>query len=173
MNRGMVLLLNKAQAGRLAERRGRRDAGHRTRATPGNGTRKVLPAPPGEPYVSAGCDYFIAGDFDLDYVRSVSAGYGNLTQRRTEREGRAGHHRRRERMALSDYMFIRIAAPAAADPDAGALGLPTQSLAYAGTRPRAHGAGPGRARGDRGVVRRSGVAGPDRRQRRRRTAAGA
>ena len=45
----------------------------------GNGTMKVLPAPPGEPYVAAGCSYFIMGNFDLDYVRSVSAGYGLLT----------------------------------------------------------------------------------------------
>jgi beta-glucosidase len=131
MNRGMVLLVNEAKpAGWL------NGAGDGTqvadKGNAGNGTLKVLPAPPGEPYVAAGCDYFVAGDFDLDYVRSVSAGYGNLTNDAPNVKG-VTVTTAAQRMALSDYVFIRIAAPAAADPDSGPLGLPTPSLSYAGT----------------------------------------
>lgn len=96
----------------------------------GNGTLKVLPAPPGEPYVSAGCTYFILGNFDLDYVRSVSAGYGLLTNDVLSIND-IPVDTPEARMAMSDYIFIRIDAPTTADPDSGALGLPTQDLEYA------------------------------------------
>jgi len=96
----------------------------------GNGTLKVLPAPPGEPYVSAGCSYYVMGDFDLDYVRSVSAGYGELTNDATVIKG-VPVTTAAERIALSDYVFIRIAAPFTADPESGPLKLPLQSLEYA------------------------------------------
>ena len=37
-----------------------------------------------------------------------------------------------ERMALSDYVFVRIAAPFTVDPDSGSFSYPLQSLEYAG-----------------------------------------
>lgn len=133
MNRGLVLLLNANKpAGWLDGAGDGSQTGDKGNA--GNGTRKVLPAPPGEPYVAAGCDYFVAGDFDLDYVRSVSAGYGNLTNDAPNVKGVAVTTAA-ERMALSDYVFVRIAAPYTWDPDSGALGHALSSLTYAGNDP--------------------------------------
>jgi beta-glucosidase-like glycosyl hydrolase len=134
MNRGMVLLVNKDKpAGWLNHDGNGTQVGDKGNA--GNGSLKVLPAPPGEPYVSAGCDYFVAGDFDLDYVRSVSAGYGNLTNDSPNVKGvdidtNAADGGAAQRMALSDYVFIRVAAPFASDPDSGVLDLPLQTLVY-------------------------------------------
>lgn len=128
MNRGMVLLLNAAKpAGWLNGVGDGTQTGDKGNA--GNGTLKVLPAPPGEPYVSAGCDYFVAGDFDLDYVRSVSAGYGNLTNDAPNVKG-VPVTTAAERMALSDYVFIRVAAPFTSDPDSGSFDYSLQSLMY-------------------------------------------
>jgi beta-glucosidase-like glycosyl hydrolase len=133
MNRGTVLLVNDDKpAGWLDGAGDGTQTGDKGNA--GNGSLKVLPAPPGEPYVSAGCDYFVLGDFDLDYVRSVSAGYGNLTNDAPNVKG-VPVSTAAERMALSDYVFVRIAAPYTADPDGGALGLPLASLEYAGNDP--------------------------------------
>lgn len=123
MNRGMVLIVNVLKpAGWLNGTGNGTQTGDKGNA--GNGTLRVLPAPPGEPYVSAGCSYYIMGDFDLDYVRSVSTGYGALTNdipNLTEAE----------KMRQSDYVFIRIPAPFSLDPDSGSLGYPLQSLEYA------------------------------------------
>ncbi len=128
MNRGMVLLLNEAKpAGWLNGAGDGTQTGDKGNA--GNGSLKVLPAPPGEPYVSAGCDYFVAGDFDLDYVRSVSAGYGNLTNDAPNVKG-VPVTTAAQRMALSDYVFIRVAAPFTTDPDSGAYDYSLQSLEY-------------------------------------------
>lgn len=133
MNRGMVLLHNAAKPSGWLNGAG---DGTQTadKGNAGNGSLKVLPAPPGEPYVSAGCDYFVAGDFDLDYVRSVSAGYGNLTNDSPNVKG-VPVSTAAQRMALSDYVFVRIAAPFTADPDSGALGYALPSLEYAGNDP--------------------------------------
>jgi beta-glucosidase len=95
----------------------------------GNGTRKVLPAPPGEPYVAAGCRFFMAGNFDLDYVRSVSAGYGELTNDASTIANVAVDSPA-ERMAMSDYVFVRIDGPFTADPDSGAFASATPALEY-------------------------------------------
>lgn len=130
MNRGAVLLVNVAKpTGFLNGNGDGTQVGDKGNA--GNGSLKVLPAPPGEPYVAAGCSYFIMGDFDLDYVRSVSAGYGELTNDATSIKG-VPVTTAAERIALSDYVFIRIAPPFTKDPDSGALDLPTPSLEYAG-----------------------------------------
>lgn len=130
MNRGMVLLVNKAKpAGWL---NGLGDGTQTSdKGNAGNGTLKVLPAPPGEPYVAAGCRFFIMGDFDLDYVRSVSAGYGELTNDATSIGG-VPVSTDAEKIALSDYVIVRIAAPFTTDPDSGALTVPTPLLSYAG-----------------------------------------
>ncbi|HYG66362.1 MAG TPA: glycoside hydrolase family 3 N-terminal domain-containing protein [Anaeromyxobacteraceae bacterium] len=139
MNRGMVLLLNKAKPSGWLNGTG--DGTQRSdKGNAGNGTLKVLPAPPGEPYVAAGCDYFVAGDFDLDYVNSVSAGYGNMTNAAPNVKGvtidtTVADGGAAQRMALSDYVFVRIAAPYTADPDSGAFQLPLPSLDYAGNDP--------------------------------------
>lgn len=129
MNRGMVLLLNTTKpAGFL---NGNGDGTQMSdKGNAGNGTGKVLPAPPGEPYVAAGCRYFILGDFDLDYIRSVSAGYGELTNDATRING-TDVTTDAQKMALSDYVFIRIAAPFTADADSGTLRIPTPLLSYA------------------------------------------
>lgn len=130
MDRGMVLLVNKAKpAGWL---NGKGDGSQSSdKGNAGNGSGKVLPAPPGEAYVAAGCDYFVAGDFDLDYVRSVSAGYGTLTNDATSVKG-VPVTTAAQRMALSDYIFVRIAAPYTRDPDSGSLKESLASLEYAG-----------------------------------------
>jgi hypothetical protein len=114
MNRGMVLLANKDKpSGWLNGAGDGSQTGDKGNA--GNGTRKVLPAPPGEPYVAAGCDYFISGDFDLDYVRSVSAGYGTMNNDAPVVKGFTISSdpvlARKQRLALSDYIFVRIGAP--------------------------------------------------------------
>ena len=130
MNRGMVLLVNATKpAGFLNGNGDGTQSGDKGNA--GNGTMKVLPAPPGEPYVAAGCSYFIMGDFDLDYVRSVSAGYGELTNDATSIKG-VPVTTAAQRIALSDYVFIRLAAPFTRDPEGGPLNLPLPSLVYAG-----------------------------------------
>ena len=133
MNRSMVLLVNKTKpAGWL---NGKGDGTQTSdKGNAGNGSGKILPAPPGEPYVAAGCDYFVAGDFDLDYVRSVSAGYGTLTNDATSVKG-VPVTTAAQRMALADYIFIRIAAPSVRDPDSGTLAEPMSALEYASTTP--------------------------------------
>ncbi|PKN59200.1 MAG: hypothetical protein CVU56_01605 [Deltaproteobacteria bacterium HGW-Deltaproteobacteria-14] len=129
MNRSMVLLLNKNKpSGWLDGDGDGTQLGDKGNA--GNGTLKVLPAPPGEPYVHAGCSYFIMGSFDLDYIRSVSTGYGELTNDATEIAGVAVTTAA-ERIANSNYVFIRIDAPYSADPDSGALHYSKASLEYA------------------------------------------
>lgn len=129
MNRGMVLLVNVTKPeGFLNGNGDGTQVGDKGNA--GNGTKKVLPAPPGEPYVAAGCSYYIMGDFDLDYVRSVSAGYGELTNDATSIKN-VPVTTAAQRIALSDYVFIRIAAPFTKDPDSGPLNLPLPSLEYA------------------------------------------
>lgn len=129
MNRGMVLLVNQNKpAGWL---NGNGDGSQLSdKGNAGNGTRKVLPAPPGEPYVAAGCRFFVMGDFDLDYVRSVSAGYGELTNDATSIGG-VPVTTDAQKIALSDYVLVRIAAPFTADAAAGALNLPTPLLTWA------------------------------------------
>jgi len=133
MNRGMVLLVNKPKpAGWL---NGKADGTQTSdKGNAGNGSGKVLPAPPGEPYVAAGCDYYVAGDFDLDYIRSVSAGYGTLTNDATSVKD-VPVTTAAQRMALADYIFIRIAAPSVRDPDSGALAEPMSALTYASSTP--------------------------------------
>ena len=129
MNRGTVLVVNVDKPLNWLN-----GAGDGTqvgdKGNAGNGTLKVLPAPPGEPYVSAGCSYFILGDFDLDYVRSVSAGYGELTNDATVIKG-IPVTTAAQRIALSDYVFVRIASPFTVDPDSGALHTPLQPLSWA------------------------------------------
>ncbi|MCA9668490.1 MAG: glycoside hydrolase family 3 protein [Myxococcales bacterium] len=90
----------------------------------GNGTMKVLPAPPGEPYVAAGCSYFMMGNVDWDFVFESSAGFGELTN---FLPGKTDE----ERIALSHYVFILLDAPFTADPDSGPLELAKSSLEYA------------------------------------------
>ncbi|MCB9735147.1 MAG: glycoside hydrolase family 3 protein [Deltaproteobacteria bacterium] len=131
MNRSMVLLVNADKpAGWLNSGGDGTQTGDKGNA--GNGSLKILPAPPGEPYVRAGCSYFILGDFDLDYVRSVSAGYGELTNDATEIDG-VPVTTPEQRIARSDYVFIRVPAACTADPDAGALTTCGPSLTYAGS----------------------------------------
>jgi beta-glucosidase-like glycosyl hydrolase len=130
LDQGMVLVVNKAKpAGWLNGAGDGTQSGDKGNA--GNGSGKVLPAPPGQPYVSAGCTYFVAGDFNLDYVRSVSTGYGTLTND-VSSIGAVQVTTDAEKMANSDYVFVRVAAPYVLDADATAVGLalPTASLSY-------------------------------------------
>jgi beta-glucosidase len=129
MDAGTVLLVNANKpAGWLDGEGDGTQVGDKGNA--GNGTLKVLPAPPGAPYISAGCDYYVGGNFDLAYVETVKTGYGNLTNEAIALKG-CPVATAAERMALSDYVFIRIDAPFTADPDGGPLGLPLASLEYA------------------------------------------
>ena len=96
----------------------------------GNGSQRVLPAPPGEPYVSAGCKFFVgAGNLSLDYVSTVAAGYGELTNYEDKIAG-ANTPTDSDKMAASDYIFIRISAPFTADTDSGPLNYSLASLQY-------------------------------------------
>ncbi|MFT3913345.1 MAG: glycoside hydrolase family 3 N-terminal domain-containing protein [Anaeromyxobacteraceae bacterium] len=99
----------------------------------GNGTLRVLPAPVGMEYMGTGRPtwFYVAGDFDLDWVDSVSAGYGVLVNRVPTLASLT----EAEKMAASDYVLVRIRAPWALDPDSGPFALPTPSLTYAGTDP--------------------------------------
>lgn len=128
MNKSLVLVKNAMKPGNWLNGTG---DGTQTgdKGNAGNGTLKVLPAPPGEPYVAAGCNYFVAGNFDLDYIRSVSAGYGLLTNDVLSIND-IPVETAADRMALSDYIFIRVDAPFTPDPDSGALGYPTAALNY-------------------------------------------
>jgi hypothetical protein len=129
MNQGSVLVLNAAKpAGWLNGKGDGTQTGDKGNA--GNGTLKVLPAPPGEPYVSAGCSFYVLGNFDLDYVSSVSNGYGELTNNAPSIKG-VPVSTAAERIALSDYVLVRVDAPFTVDPDSGLLGLPLPSLEYA------------------------------------------
>ncbi|MBS2023235.1 MAG: hypothetical protein JST92_12540, partial [Deltaproteobacteria bacterium] len=129
MDRSMVLVTNALKpAGWL---NGQGDGTQSAdKGNAGNGSGLVLPAPPGEPYVSAGCRYYIGqGNIDHDYVASVSAGYGEMTNDETVING-VPVNTEADKMAASDYIFIRINAPCTVDTDSGALGHCTQSLAY-------------------------------------------
>lgn len=128
-NSAMVLVVNKQKpTGWLNGTGDGNQTGDKGNA--GNGTQKILPAPPGAPYIAAGCDYYIAGDFDPDYVNSVSTGYGNMTNDAPIVKG-VPTTTPAARMALSDYIFIRIAAPYLADADTGTFAYGIPSLSYA------------------------------------------
>jgi len=128
-NRSMVLIVNEDKpSGWLNGEGDGSQSGDKANA--GNGSGKVLPAPPGEAYVAAGCSYYIMGNFDLDYVRSVSTGYGELTNDATEIAG-VPVSTAAERLANSNYVFIRVDAPYSEDPDSGSLEYCAESLEYA------------------------------------------
>jgi beta-glucosidase len=129
LDKSMVLVVNATKpAGWLNGGGNGTQSGDKGNA--GNGSGRVLPAPPGEPYVSAGCRYYIgAGNMNLDYVRSVSAGYGELTNDESTINGKTVTTEA-DKMAASDYVFIRISAPFTADPDSGALNYSLASLEY-------------------------------------------
>jgi len=129
MNASMVLVLNADKPEGFLNGTG---DGTQTedKGNAGNGSMKVLPAPPGEPYVAAGCAFFVMGNINLDYVRSVSAGYGELTNDATIIGG-VPVTTAAERIAQSDYVFIRLDAPYSYDADSGALGHAKSSLEYA------------------------------------------
>lgn len=130
LDRGYVMLKNADKpAGWLNGQGDGTQTGDKGNA--GNGSRKVLPAPPGEPYVVAGCSYFIAGHFDLDYIRSVSTGYGELTNDATSIK-EIPVSTPEERIPLSDYVFFRLDTPFTQDPDAGNIDLPLASLSWMG-----------------------------------------
>jgi hypothetical protein len=131
LDRSMVLLVNVAKPpGWLNGTGDGSQSGDKGNA--GNGTGRVLPAPPGQAYISAGCRYYIgAGNIDLDYVRSVSTGYGELTNDETVING-VPVTTEADKMAASDYIFIRINAPCTPDPDSP-LGYCKTSLEYTST----------------------------------------
>ncbi|MGM0575794.1 MAG: glycoside hydrolase family 3 protein [Myxococcota bacterium] len=129
MNRSMVLLVNDDKPdGWLNGDGDGTQTGDKGNA--GNGSLAVLPAPPGEPYVSPGCSYFIMGNFDLDYVRSVSAGYGEMTNDATSIAG-VPVDTAEDRIPRTNYVFIRMDAPYTVDPDSGPLEYSEESLEYA------------------------------------------
>jgi beta-glucosidase-like glycosyl hydrolase len=143
LNRGVVLLVNKPKpAGWL---NGEEDVNGVDKydgtqfgdsGNAGNGTLKVLPAPPGEPYVVVGCNFYVLGDFDLDYVRGVAAGYGALTndvdQIKQDDGTVVNVSTEAQKMAWSDYVFVRITTPFTLDLTSEELGLPAGTLEYAG-----------------------------------------
>jgi beta-glucosidase-like glycosyl hydrolase len=128
MNQGMVLIKNETKpSGWLNGGGDGTQSGDKGNA--GNGSLKVLPAPPGEPYVRAGCNFFVMGNFDSDYVTSVAAGYGTLTNSVSSVNGVAVTGDA-EKIAMSDYVLIRIDAPFTADSDGKAYNLPNASLEF-------------------------------------------
>jgi beta-glucosidase len=103
--------------------------GQPTAGNAGNGTGKVLPAPPGIPYEAPGCNFYVGGDVDLNYVRSVYEGYGYLCNDMGTIGGKVADTEAKK-MAYCDYVFVRVKAPHVDDPDTGTLGLPLASLEY-------------------------------------------
>jgi hypothetical protein len=101
----------------------------------GNGTGKVLPAPPGRVYYAHGAAYYIGSGFNLDAIRSHSADYGELTNDETtvgcDVCTKCDASTTPKRIACSDYYFIRIPTPVVADPDSGPLSLPQAPLSWA------------------------------------------
>jgi beta-glucosidase len=128
MNRSMVLVVNALKPANWLNGGG---DGTQTadKGNAGNGTLRILPAPPGEPYVRAGCRYFVMGNFDLDYVRSVSAGYGEMTNDATLIDG-VPVTTDAEKIARSDYVFVRLDAPHTTDPDAAPFDWSLESLLW-------------------------------------------
>jgi hypothetical protein len=117
----------------------------------GNGSLKVLPAPPGQVYVAPGCSYFLmppslddprtqAGNIDWDFVIESSTGYGELTNFVTQISDPRDNdlpcplnpaNTQAEKIACSNYVFVFMDTPYSADPDSGSLELSEQSLEYA------------------------------------------
>jgi hypothetical protein len=69
------------------------------------------------------------GNFDLDYVRSVSAGYGEMTNDATVIDG-VPVTTDAEKIARSDYVFVRLDAPHTTDPDAAPFDWSLESLLW-------------------------------------------
>jgi hypothetical protein len=105
--------------------------GQPTAGNAGNGTGNVLPAPPGIPYEQPGCNFYVGGDVNLDYVRSVYEGYGYLCND-METIGGELADTEAKKMALCDYVFVRVNAPHVDDAETGALKYPLASLEYTG-----------------------------------------
>jgi beta-glucosidase len=103
--------------------------GQPTSGNAGNGTGKVLPAPPGIPYGDPGCKFYVGGDVNLNYVRSVYDGYGFLCNDMEEINGKVADTEAKK-AAYCDYVFIRVKAPHEDDSDTGAWKYPLASLEY-------------------------------------------
>jgi beta-glucosidase len=103
--------------------------GEPTAGNAGNGTGKVLPAPPGIPYEAPGCNFYVGGDVNLNYVRSVYEGYGYLCNDMETIRGNVADTEAKK-MALCDYVFVRVNAPHVDDGDTGAWKYPLASLEY-------------------------------------------
>ncbi len=156
MYRSIVLLLNKNKpAGFLNGIGDGTQTGDPGNA--GNGSGKVLPAPPGQVYVAPGCSFYLmpptlddprtqAGNIDWNFVLANSGGYGELTnfvsQITDPRVSDPGVRPSSicpinpadtdaKKIACSNYVFLFIDTPYTADPDSGSLELPEQSLEYA------------------------------------------
>jgi beta-glucosidase len=130
MNRSTVLLLNEDKpAGFLNGNGDGTQTGDPGNA--GNGSGKVLPAPPGQVYVTPGCSFYMMGNVDWDFVLENSAGYGELTNYATSIAGCGDVSTPEEKIGCSNYVFVIVAAPYTADPDSGPLLLAEQSLEYA------------------------------------------
>jgi hypothetical protein len=128
MSRGLVLLVNGPKpAGWLNGNGDGTQLGDPGNA--GNGSGRVLPAPPGTPYGGGALFYAGGGNLDLDYVRSVSQGYGDLTNDLSIIGG-VLTPTPADRMAAADYILLRVSAPCAVDPDSGPLQLCRPSLEY-------------------------------------------
>ena len=140
MDRSMVLVVNGPKPSNWLNGSGDGTQSGDT-GNAGNGSGHILPAPPGQVYVAAGCNFYIAGDFLLDFVRSVSAGYGNLLNDATSiaiPSGDPAHptivplNSDADRMSWADYVLIRVAAPCSPDAASGPLNYCATSLQYAG-----------------------------------------
>jgi beta-glucosidase len=132
MDRSMVLVLNAHKpAGWLLNGDQPGEDGTQTgdKNNSGNGTNLVLPAAPGIAYGPTASAYYIAGNFDLGWVGNNSAGYGLMTNNETIIRT-VPTPTRADRIAASDYYFVRINAPATLDPDSGPLNYCKASLEY-------------------------------------------
>ncbi|TAL35745.1 MAG: glycoside hydrolase family 3 protein [Spirochaetes bacterium] len=136
LNRSMVLILNANKpSGWLNGTGDGTQTGDPGNA--GNGSGRVLPAPPGQVYVTPGCNFYVAGSFSIDYVNSVSAGYGTLTNFASSVESPVESGivydtlDAASKMAYSDYVFIRLGSPFSADADSGSFNYSEESLEYA------------------------------------------
>jgi hypothetical protein len=109
--------------------------GQPTAGNAGNGTGKVLPAPPGIPYEDPGAMLYVAGDFDLNYVDSVVGGYSRLYCNTADNiEGRPVSTEA-ERMGYCEYVFVRVDGAYADDPDSGSYDYSLTALEYGTSNP--------------------------------------
>jgi beta-glucosidase len=129
---GLVIVVNNAKPAGWLDRYVN---GQPTAGNAGNGTGRVLPAPPGIPYIDPGAALYAGGDFDLGYVDSVVNGYSRLACNTAEVIDGHPVSTEAERMAYCEYVFIRVDGAHFDDPDSGSYDYSLTALEYGTSNP--------------------------------------